>query len=32
LSFANIEQIEQATLNLVFTEGEVVMFEVTGEK
>jgi hypothetical protein len=25
-------QIEQAQLNLVFTEGEVVMFEVTGEK
>jgi hypothetical protein len=25
-------QIEQATLNITFTRGEVVMFEITGDK
>jgi hypothetical protein len=25
-------QIEQANLNITFTEGDVVMFEVTGDK
>jgi hypothetical protein len=26
------QQIEQANLNITFTEGDVVMFEVTGDK
>ena len=26
------KQIEQANLNITFTEGDVVMFEVTGDK
>lgn len=30
--FTDMPQIEQANLNLTFTEGDVVMFEVTGDK
>ena len=29
---ADILQIEQANLNITFTEGDVAMFEVTGDK
>jgi hypothetical protein len=32
LSAKTDDQIEQANLNITFTEGDVVMFEVTGDK